>query len=413
MKKTFVTLALILSMIGGVSSSSNSLAQDKGIDINKEVQKKISIMTIEEKVGQMMFFGVDGTKVDPKTINLFEDQHAGGIILYGWRNFWGKGYEDNIKYVNALKKANSQNNSVPLFIGFDEEGGGQSYLPQELLRTPYKGEIGNFNDSSLAEGMATSTAKKLNLLGINTDFGTVLDINTNKDNPIIGIRSYGATKEKVTEFGVKEMKAIEKENVIPTLKHFPGHGDTEVDSHVGLPSLNHDIDRLKNVELAPFQEAINNGADMIMTAHIMLPKIDEEYPATMSKNILTGLLREDMGYKGVVITDDLEMEAIAKNWDLGEAAIKSVEAGSDILLVCHTLENQQKVYNSVLQAVIDGKIDEKRIDESVERILSLKYKYKLSDKALKPTVEDMYSVNNYIYEQLNKYNKKVVENMYK
>ena len=152
---------------------------------------------------------------------------------------------------------------------------------------------------------------------------------------------------------------------------------------------------------------------MVMTAHIMLPQIDKEYPATMSKKILTDLLRDEMGYKGVIITDDLEMQAISKNWDLGEAAIKSVEAGADILLVCHTIENQQKVYNAVVQGVNDGKIDENRIDESVRRILRLKYQYKLSDKANNPTQDDINNVNGFIYESIQKYNSKVVEAMYK
>lgn len=324
----------------------------------------------------------------------------------------GENLDKNIDYINELKKANSRNNSTPLFIGIDEDGGNMSHLPQELIRTADKGEIGNLNDSNLAGDMGTA-AKKLKLMGINTDFGSILDINTNKDNSIIGIRSYGATKEKVAEFGVSEMNAIKNENVIPTLKHFPNYGDAEVDSHVGLPSLNHDIDRLISTELVPFQSAIDNGAEMLMTAHIMLPKIDNEYPATMSRKTLTELLRDEMGYKGVVITDDLEMEAIKMNWDLGKAAVKSVEAGTDILLVCHTLENQQKVYDSVLQAVIDGKIDEGRINESVERILLLKYKHNLSDKKVKPTKEDLGAVNNYVYEQVLKYNGKVVEVMYK
>lgn len=364
--------------------SSATILTGKNESINKKVEDKISTMTLEEKVGQMMFYGVNGTNVD-----------------------------NNIKYVNSIKKANRQNSDIPLFIGFDEEGGSMSQLPQELMRTPSKGELGNTNDSSLATGIGAGTAKKLKLLGINTDFGTVLDINTNKNNPIIGVRSYGSTQEKVTEFGINELKAIQNEGVIPTVKHFPGHGDTEVDSHLGLPSLNHDLNRLKSTELVPFQTAINNGVDMVMTAHIMLPQIDKEYPATMSKKILTDLLRDEMGYKGVIITDDLEMQAISKNWDLGEAAIKSVEAGADILLVCHTIENQQKVYNAVVQGVNDGKIDENRIDESVRRILRLKYQYKLSDKANNPTQDDINNVNGFIYESIQKYNSKVVEAMYK
>ncbi|OBY09981.1 glycoside hydrolase family 3 protein [Clostridium paraputrificum] len=413
MRKLLISAALTLTMIGGVTASSATILTGKNESINKKVEDKISTMTLEEKVGQMMFYGVNGTNVDDKVVNLFEDQHAGGIILYGHRNFWGSSLDNNVKYVNSIKKANRQNSDIPLFIGFDEEGGSMSQLPQELMRTPSKGELGNTNDSSLATGIGAGTAKKLKLLGINTDFGTVLDINTNKNNPIIGVRSYGPTKEKVTEFGINELKAIQNEGVIPTVKHFPGHGDTEVDSHLGLPSLNHDLNRLKSTELVPFQTAINNGVDMVMTAHIMLPQIDKEYPATMSKKILTDLLRDEMGYKGVIITDDLEMQAISKNWDLGEAAIKSVEAGADILLVCHTIENQQKVYNAVVQGVNDGKIDENRIDESVRRILRLKYQYKLSDKANNPTQDDINNVNGFIYESIQKYNSKVVEAMYK
>ena len=413
MRKLLISAALTLTMICGVTASSTTILTGKNESINQKVEEKISTMTLEEKVGQMMFYGVNGTNVDDKVVNLFEDQHAGGIILYGHRNFWGSSLDNNVKYVNSIKKANRQNSDIPLFIGFDEEGGSMSQLPQELMRTPSKGELGNTNDSSLATGIGAGTAKKLKLLGINTDFGTVLDINTNKNNPIIGVRSYGSTKEKVTEFGINELKAIQNEGVIPTVKHFPGHGDTEVDSHLGLPSLNHDLNRLKSTELVPFQTAINNGVDMVMTAHIMLPQIDKEYPATMSKKILTDLLRDEMGYKGVIITDDLEMQAISKNWDLGEAAIKSVEAGADILLVCHTIENQQKVYNAVVQGVNDGKIDENRIDESVRRILRLKYQYKLSDKANNPTEDDINNVNGFIYESIQKYNSKVVEAMYK
>lgn len=413
MRKLLISAALTLTMIGGVTASSATILTGKNESINQKVEEKISTMTLEEKVGQMMFYGVNGTNVDDKVVNLFEDQHAGGIILYGYRNFWGSSLDNNVKYVNSIKKANRQNSDIPLFIGFDEEGGSMSQLPQELMRTPSKGELGNTNDSSLASGIGAGTAKKLKLLGINTDFGTVLDINTNKNNPIIGVRSYGSTKEKVTEFGINELKAIQNEGVIPTVKHFPGHGDTEVDSHLGLPSLNHDLNRLKSTELVPFQAAIDNGVDMVMTAHIMLPQIDKEYPATMSKKILTDLLRDEMGYKGVIITDDLEMQAISKNWDLGEAAIKSVEAGVDILLVCHTIENQQKVYNAVVQGVNDGKIDENRIDESVRRILRLKYQYKLSDKANNPTEDDINNVNGFIYESIQKYNSKVVEAMYK
>ncbi|MGL4773594.1 MAG: glycoside hydrolase family 3 protein, partial [Clostridium sp.] len=379
----------------------------------EEVKKKISTMTLKEKVGQMMFVGVDGTKVDYKTMDAFEDLNAGGVILYGWRNFYGGDIEKNVNYVNDLKKGNSQNTKIPLFVGFDEEGGIFSHLPQEMPKIPSKAEVGNFNDSSLANEFGIGTGKKLKSLGINVDFGTVLDVNTNPNNPIIGFRSFGATPEKVTEFGMKEIEGIKSQGVIPTVKHFPGHGDTAVDSHVGLPSLPHDMERLKKVELAPFQEAINQGVDMLMTAHIMLPALDEEYPATMSKKILTDLLRKDMGYKGVIITDDLEMQAIKNNWGLGEAAVNCVNAGVDILLVCHTPDSQREVFNAVLQAVQDGKISEERIDESVERILTLKGKYNIKDTRITYDEGKFYEEMNGVYEPIMKYYNKVVEQMYK
>ena len=413
MRKTLISSIIALAMIGGITFNSDSVASNNTNDIDKKIENKINTMTIEEKVGQMMFVGINGTKIDNKITRLLKEQHPGGIILYGARNFSGKTIEDNIELINSIKKANNKKSDIPLFIGIDEEGSRLSQLPRELIKIPEKGEIGNTNDASLATNLGSVTGKKLNVLGINTDFGTVLDINTNKNNPVIGIRSYGATKEKVTNFGVNEMKAIKGEGVIPTVKHFPGHGDTETDSHLGLPSLNHDIERLRSTELVPFQAAIDNGADMVMTAHIMLPQIDKEYPATLSKKIINDLLRGEMGYKGIVITDDLEMQAIVNNWGIGEAAVKSIQAGTDILLVCHTIDNQEKVYNSILKGVKDGTLIEKRIDESVRRILNLKYKYNLSDKAVNPTQDDIWNVSEYGYEQLAKYNSKVVEAMYK
>ncbi|MGL5152826.1 MAG: glycoside hydrolase family 3 protein [Clostridium sp.] len=412
MKKFMLQAALLLSLVGVTTMNTGALSTTNGLDTKDKIKKKISTMTLQEKVGQMMFVGVDGTKVDHKTMDVFEDMNVGGVILYGWRNFYGTSIDKNIKFISDLKKGNSQNSNIPLFVGFDEEGGVYSHLPQEIPKTPAKGEIGNFNDPNLAEEFGVSIGSKLKSVGINVDFGTVLDINTNPNNPVIGARSFGATPEKVTEFGMREIKGIESKGIIPTVKHFPGHGDTDVDSHVGLPSLPHDMERLKKVELAPFQKAIDNGVDMLMTAHIMLPALDKEYPATMSKKILTDLLRKDMGYKGVVITDDLEMQAIKNNWGLGEAAIKCVEAGVDIMLVCHTAENQKLVYDSIVQAVQDGKLSEDRIDESVERILTLKGKYNLQDTKLVYDENKFYEEINTVYESIGNYYNRVVQKMY-
>ena len=180
----------------------------------------------------------------------------------------------------------------------------------------------------------------------------------------------------------RSMKGIINKNIIPVVKHFPGHGDTSVDSHVGLPVVNKNLKTLNNFELLPFKSAINNNVDAIMVAHILLNKIDSKYPASMSKPVITDILRKKLNFNGVVITDDMTMAAIIKYNDIGIAAIRSINAGSDIILVCHEYNNELKVINSLKTAVQSKRISEKRLNESVYRILKLKEKYKLNNDTL-------------------------------
>ena len=204
----------------------------------------------------------------------------------------------------------------------------------------------------------------------------------------------------VSNLGVQTMKGIQSENIIPVVKHFPGHGDTSVDSHIGLPSVNNDLKRLQSVELIPFEKAIKNNADAVMIAHILLPKIDKKNPSSMSKIIITDILRRSLKFKGVIITDDMTMGAILKNYSIGEAAVKSVKAGSDIVLVCHGYDNELTVINALKNAISKGEITEKRIDESLYRILLLKQKYKLKDEIISSV--DVEDINNRISTLLNK-----------
>jgi beta-N-acetylhexosaminidase len=216
---------------------------------------------------------------------------------------------------------------------------------------------------------------ELNAFGFNLDFAPVLDVNSNPNNPVIGDRSFGNDASVVSRLGTKTMKGIQSQGVISVIKHFPGHGDTSVDSHLELPTVNKSFGQLKEVELVPFAHAIENGADIVMAAHILLPKIDSEYPASMSKPILTGILRDDLGFDGVILTDDMTMGAITENFEIGRAAVQSVKAGSDIILVAHDYENVVATFKALKAAVESGEISEKRIDESVTRILQLKKKY--------------------------------------
>jgi beta-N-acetylhexosaminidase len=212
------------------------------------------------------------------------------------------------------------------------------------------------------------------------DFAPVLDVNSNPNNPVIGDRSFGTTADLVSRVGVTFMKGLQSQQVASVVKHFPGHGDTSVDSHIDLPVINHDLDRLRSLELKPFGEAINNDADAVMVAHILMSKLDAKDPASFSPAVITDLLRKELGFKGVVITDDLTMGAIVKNYDIGQVGVRAIEAGADVLMVGHGFDAETKVYDAVKNAVENGALDETLIDNSVYRILKLKEKYGITDE---------------------------------
>lgn len=235
---------------------------------------------------------------------------------------------------------------------------------------------------------------------MSVQFSVVLDINSNPNNPVIGDRSFGDNPNIVSKLGIQTMKGIQNEGVILVMKHFPGHGDTGVDSHLKLPKVNKSYEELSKFELVPFKRAISKGADASMVAHILLPKIEEDYPASMSKGVITGILRDDYDFDGVVITDDLTMEAITNHYSVADAAVQSVKAGADVLLVGHNPNLIADVFEKLKAAVENGEISEVRIDESVERITDLKAKYQLSDE--KSPIPDVHSINKKVEEFLRK-----------
>ena len=347
----------------------------KPIDL---VQKQIDSMSLDEKIGQLVIIGLDGYTINNNTINLIKARKVSGVILFS------KNVENSnqlVKLINSIK-TNNQLNRTPMFVSVDEEGGRVSRMPYELKKLPSNQTIGNKNDSTLSFNTGKIIGEELKTYGFNMDFAPVLDINSNPDNPIIGDRSFGNNSSIVSKLGIATMKGIINKNIIPVVKHFPGHGDTSVDSHVGLPVVNKNLKTLNNFELLPFKSAINNNVDAIMVAHILLNKIDSKYPASMSKPVITDILRKKLNFNGVVITDDMTMAAIIKYNDIGIAAIRSINAGSDIILVCHEYNNELKVINSLKTAVQSKRISEKRLNESVYRILKLKEKYKLNNDTL-------------------------------
>ncbi|MGG7097727.1 beta-N-acetylhexosaminidase [Clostridium sardiniense] len=360
------------------------------------IKDKITTMSLDEKIGQLIIGGFNGYTVDSNTENLIKENHLGGFILFQ-RNV--ENSNQLLKLINTLKSLN-KGNIAPLFISADEEGGTVTRMPNEIKKLPSNSYIGKINNEDFSYNIGKTLGKELNAFGINMDYAPVLDINSNPNNPVIGIRSFGDNKDIVTRLGTRTMEGIKSQNVIPVVKHFPGHGDTSVDSHIGLPVVNCDLKSLNDFELAPFKSAIDKGADAVMVAHILLPKLDPKYPATLSYNIITDLLRKDIGFDGVVITDDMTMGAIMENYNIGNASVKAINAGADIVLVCHKYENIQTAINSIKKAVSDKVITEDRIDESVYRVLSLKEKYKLTDNKINSV--DVNEINKSITDVLNK-----------
>lgn len=341
------------------------------------INDRLKEMSLDEKIGQMLIIGIEGTVMDDQTQTHLKKTAPGGVILFG-RN------SDNpsqlLGLINSLKKSNA--GRIPLLISVDEEGGSISRMPPQLHEMPSAWSIGQMDDISFTYEAGRLTAHKIKSFGFNMDFAPVLDILSNPENTVIGERAFGTTRETVISHGIHMMKGIRDNGVIPVVKHFPGHGDTDVDSHTNLPSVSHDLDRLSRFEFAPFRKAVDENADAVMAAHILMKNIDPVYPASLSETVINGILREEMGFDGVVITDDMTMGAITQNYDIGDASVRAVIAGCDIILICHDYDRQSEAFEAIRTSVETGYIDEGRIDESIERILRLKDRYGLSDKII-------------------------------
>ncbi|MBM7703515.1 glycoside hydrolase family 3 protein [Metabacillus iocasae] len=344
------------------------------------IDHAIHHMTIEEKVGQMLmpdfrtWNGKNVTEMLPEIEALVKKYHLGGVILF----------RENVVTTEQTAKLVSQYQEAAekqgLLVTIDQEGGIVTRL-QSGTDMPGNMALGATRSVDISRNVGQAIGEELASLGINVNFAPDMDVNNNPDNPVIGVRSFGEDPKLVAEMGVAYIEGLQKAGVAATAKHFPGHGDTAVDSHIGLPEVPHDIERLKEVELYPFQQAMNAGIDAIMTAHVTFPKIDptkaiskktgEEIavPATLSYKVLTELIRDEMGYEGVISTDAMNMKAIADHFGPVDAAIRAVQAGTDIVLMPIGLE---EVAEGILQAVKDGDISEERIEQSVERLLTLK-----------------------------------------
>ncbi|WP_242403747.1 beta-N-acetylhexosaminidase [Paenibacillus pini] len=338
--------------------------------------EKLSQMTVEEKIGQLVLVGVDGLEVNPNTTTLIQKYKVGGIIFYK-SNI--KDTEQALKFMNEIKNINREN-PVPLWMSVDEEGGRVSRMPEEFFKLPTSRAIGKVNNEDLSKGIGEILGRELAGFGLNMDFAPVLDINSNPRNPVIGDRSFGNNAALVSKLGMATMEGLRSQNVVPVVKHFPGHGDTSVDSHLGLPVVNYDITRLRKLELVPFIDAIKKKAEVVMIAHLLMPKLDAKQPASFSKAIISDLLRGELGFQGVVISDDMTMGAIEQNYSIETASVQAILAGGNIVLVGHEFEKEKKAILALRKAVSDGTLSEDVLNNRVYAILKLKQAYGINNE---------------------------------
>lgn len=339
-------------------------------------------LTLEEKVGQLVMGGFDGTEPSPEALRLIREQRVGGIIYFA-RNV--RDVRQVAELSDQLQQAAREAGTLPLLISIDQEGGMVARITDGVALMPGAMALAAGSTAEDAYEAARICGEELSALGINWNFAPVLDVNNNPRNPVIGVRSFGESPERVAELGAATVRGLQDAGVAATAKHFPGHGDTEVDSHLDLPIVPHGRERMREVELKPFIRAMEAGVDCIMTSHIYFPAFEErKLPVTLSPSVLKGLLRGELGYEGVIVTDCMEMHAISKHYGTVKAAVLAIEAGADAVLVSHTYELQAGAVEAIVSAVQAGRISEERIDESVRRLLAVKQKLGLMAHAENP-----------------------------
>jgi beta-N-acetylhexosaminidase len=326
-------------------------------------------MTLREKVGQLFMLGFAGTAVSPALRQLLAEYRPAGVILFV-RNL--EDPEQIARLSNALQE---QAPDSPLLIAIDQEGGRVSRLPAAFTIFPPCAVFGICESAKLAYQAAAVTAAELQAVGINMNLAPVLDIHTNEANPIIGDRAFSSAAPTVCELGLATIAGLQDNGVIACGKHFPGHGDTATDSHKELPTVSRTMEQLRDRELKPFAEAIAHGVATLMTAHVLYPALDPQRPATLSATILSTLLREELQFGGVTVTDDLEMQAILGHHGIGEAAVQALQAGADLLLICKEPDRQIAAMEAVYAAVQTGALAPSRLGQSLRRIAALKARF--------------------------------------
>jgi len=333
--------------------------------------------SLRREIGQLLIGSLPGTTITQEMQSLAREFQLGGVTLFK-RNI--EAPEQVAELSNDLQGLSSE---LPLWVAVDQEGGRVARLRAPFTEWPPMATLGRAGDATLAYRFASALAAELTAVGITLDYAPVLDIHTNPKNPIIGDRALAEDAETVAKLGAQIVRGLQENGVAACGKHFPGHGDTSLDSHLALPLVEHPPDRIRRVECVPFREAIRNDVAFIMTAHILVPALDEQKPATLSPAIVRGMLREDLGFNGVILSDDLEMKAIADTYSVPDAAVQAIAAGCDGVLVCRAhstnavedAEVQAAVLETIVHAVEDGRIPYKRAEDALARTRKAKERF--------------------------------------
>jgi beta-N-acetylhexosaminidase len=324
-------------------------------------------LSFARDIGQLLIGSFPGTTLTPEFRALAREFDLGGGILFS-RNI-----EAPEQVVEIAAEIEGLGRTAPAWVSVDQEGGRVARLKEPFTKWPPMAVLGRSGSEELADRFGRALARELAAAGITLDYAPVLDIHTNPKNPVIGDRALSEDAAMVARLGAAIIEELQRNGVAACGKHFPGHGDTSVDSHLELPLVEHPPDRIRRVECVPFEAAIKAGVAFIMTAHVLVPSLDDERPATLSPRIVQRMLREELGFQGVILSDDLEMKAIAATYSVPDAAVQAIAAGCDGLLICSgDVERQAVTLEGLVHAVEGGRIPFKRLEDAHKRLRTAK-----------------------------------------
>jgi beta-N-acetylhexosaminidase len=331
---------------------------------------------VRRHIGQLAMVGFNGHSLPAEVRQIAREFDLGGVV------FFARNVQEPEQVADLSRESQALASEIPLWVSVDQEGGRVARLKRPFTEWPPMQTLGRAGDEALAERFARALATELKAVGISLDYTPVLDVLTNPKNPVIGDRALAERAEDVARLGSSIIRTLQAEGIAACGKHFPGHGDTSVDSHFDLPLVEHPPDRLEAVEFVPFKAAIAADVACIMTAHILIPALDPEHPATLSRAIIDGWLRKKLGFTGVILTDDMSMKAISSRYGLAEASVRAIAAGCDGVLMCAPQpDDQLAALEAIIYAVEQGRIPQTRVEDALSRQRKAKERFLASSRA--------------------------------